>query len=352
MKISDSLGYKLYKEQEDGSLDIIRVMHVRKYVDGGEPSEITIKHINEENSENEKVRVDSLKGYTPLMPDGLCKFSTVSVKDMTTNELSKDVIITAHKINNIMVGDGMPFAICRQSVTDVFHNLFCHDESEMIAGLSINLNNIPAGFDYGILLTCEEITYSDNVYFYRTDTLENILDFVKISKFDKVLSDLYEEYCTINPAAIFRNECHGWCKNLKKLLSENTFQSDLDEMFGITSVDFDISEHILEDKLPDKEEVFTTVDRDLKLWLSSIYKLNLGTVYILEYDHDINIADYNDMRYFLLRDSNKKLYMAVYTLAGEYKEAELSALDEQLDFSSKFRIHFMSKYNKPDWQKK
>lgn len=344
MKVKNMLGFKLFKYIDD-QLSIIRIVGMKKYTDGSDPIEVTI--LNLDTNEKKKIKVEDLKGYTPLEPDGICTFSTVLVEDYSTGKISKDVIVTGTKYLNMKFGDVTPYCICRQSVTDIFYNMLCKSEEDTIVGLSINRDNIPAGFDFGILLSCKEITYSDYVNFYRTDTLDNILELIKISKFDTALEDMYNEHIKAvkDPSLQFKSEHKGWCKNLKKLLSENNFQEDLNEMLGITKVDFDISNFIIEKKLTnDSKESYTSITDDLRYWLSSIFKVNIKDAYILEYNHDINLSEFNDMRYVILRDSENHLYILSYTLDGEYKEAELEAKDKELDFSSKFRINFYNKY--------
>ena len=345
MKISKMKGFKLFKELEDGTIHLIRIVDMKQYKDGADPIDVTI--VDQGNGEKKKIRVDELKGYTPLEPDGLCIFSTVNVKDTNTGKVSKDVIITGSKILNVKFGDNIPYCVCRQSVTDIFYNLLCSDEEHTIAGLSVNRDNIPTNFNYMQLLGCDEILYVEYINFYRTDTLQDILGFVKVSKFDAVLTSLYEEHVKYvkNPSLNFKEEDKGWCKTLKRLLTENNFQNDLDEMLGITAIDFKVTDYIEEKTLPTTEEKYLSVTKDLQYWLSSIFKINMKDIYILEYNHDINLADFNDTRYIILRDSENKVYLVVYTLAGEYKEAELEAKDKELDFSSKFRINFYNKYN-------
>ena len=44
--------------------------------------------------------------------------------------------------------------------------------------------------------------------------------------------------------------------------------------------------------------------------------------------------------------TNNKLYLCVYTEAGEYFEDDLIAKSKEMDFSTKFKIDFYNKYNK------
>ena len=341
-----TVGYKLFKELED-SIEIIRIIKVRKYKDGGIPAEITIR--DEGTGEIRKIRTDCLKDYTPLEPDGYLTFNIVNIMD-NQRRVSKDVIVTASKILNIKVGDLFPFAICRQSITDIFYNLLCKDESEMITGLAINQNSCPANFDFRIMLACDNIEYSEHVNIYRSDLIEDILSMIKVNKFDEVLKDLFSMHAKAakDPSINFKQHDKGWCKNLKTLIKENNFQNDINEMLGITDVDFEIDKYTCEKPLfIDGEEkgTFTSCIDDLRLWLSSIYKLNISECTFLEYGHDINLADFNDARYLLLRDKTSKLYLVVYTCEGEYLESDLNSEACKKDFSSEFRLNFYNKYN-------
>ena len=341
-----SVGYKLFKEYED-SLEIIRIIKVKKSSIYDIPNEITIK--DEGTGVIKEIKVDSLKGYTPLEPDGYMTFNIVSVADSNGN-LSNDVIVTASKVLNIKIGDTIPFAICRQSITDVFYNLLCKDESEMIAGLSINQNSCPSNFDFRLMLACNDIVYSEHINFYRTDTLEDILNMVRVQKFNKVLNSLYKTHIETvkDPSLSFKREDKGWCKDLKTLLKENSFQNDINEMLGITDVTFEIDKYLIEKPLivhGEEKGTFASCSDELRLWLSSIFKVNISECTFLEFGHDINLADFNNARYFLLRDKTNKLYLVVYTCDGEYLEADLENEAEKKDFSSEFRLNFYNKYN-------
>ena len=84
---------------------------------------------------------------------------------------------------------------------------------------------------------------------------------------------------------------------------------------------------------------------DLTEWVRSIFKINIKDNTVLEYDLDINLAEFNNARYFIFRDKTKKLFLVVYTIDGEYKEAELEQENEKKSFSDEYRIKFYNKYN-------
>lgn len=337
MKLHTKIGYKFFKILDDDSVEVIRLAYARKYKKGA-PSEVKI--INSDGV-YEKIRVEKLKEYTPLEPDGYCTFNIATLVD-GNKKIHKDVIVTASKFLNLKIGDTMPYAVCRQNITDVFHNLVCTNDNDMMVGLSINQDTCPANFDFRTMMVCNNIEYTNVVNFYRNDNLSDIISLIKESKFDEVLADCYSKHvkATGDPSLNFKRHHKGWCKDLITLLNQNNFESDIDQMLGITTVDFDIDEYIV--KSDDKD----SVTDDLKLWLSSIYKAAINSTLILEYDHDINLADFNNVRYTLIRSTiTNKLYVFVYTVDGEYFESELQKKAEETDFSTKFRINFYNKYN-------
>lgn len=347
MKITAMLGYKLFRVNEDNSVSIIRIVDMKKYKDNAEPVEVTIRY--EDTKEKKKIRVDSLKDYTPLEPDGICTFSTVNVRNNTTGKISKDVIVTGQKFLEVKYGLSVtPYCVCRQSVTDVFHSYFTNDNEHDLVGLSVNKDNMPANFDFGIMLVCDEITYCDFVNFYRMDTMDDILELVHVSKFDRVLKELYDEHVAYvkDPTLQFKEEDKGWCTTLKKLLTLNGFQFDLNEMLGITQIDFDISQYIVEKKITEDSEPYQSLTDEVQCWLSYTYGVNISETYILEYNHDINLAEFNNAMYIIVRNNDNRLFIITYTIDGEYKEELLRQKAEELDFSTKYRLAFINHLKK------
>ncbi len=351
MRLYNMVGYKLFKQREDGSIHMIRIVAVRKPFKikscTKDPSEITI--YDYDTDERKKVLVESLKGYTPLEPDGIAVFSIINIRD-SKGVSCKDVVVTGTKFINVKYKvSNMPFVVCRQNITDVFYNLIAKDENDTLVGMSINQDNCPAQFDFRLMLAADSIVYSDFINFYRVDTLDEILKMVKVNKFDEILSDLFARHINYigKPEMMFKNEHGGWCKNLKTLLTQNNFMADINEMLGIIQVDFKLSDYEVAVSKKDNNNIveYKIARDDLRLWLSSIYKMNISEVAILEFGHDINLADFNDTKYLLIRDITNTLYLAVYTIDGEFYEKDLDEKSKELDFSSKFKLSFeASKY--------
>ena len=280
MDLSKMIGYKFFREKDNDEIECIRITGYNKSTVGD-----FIKITNLNDGTSDFVSEAYLKRYKPLTPEGLLMLSSVEL------EGNPDVIISAFLLDKIEARDVRPFCICRQGMIDVFYNLLIKDESEMIAGLSMNIFNIPSGFDYGLMVASDVINFSNTYMIYKDDTVDTILETFSddIKKYDEVMGSIYSEHCKTNPIAAFSDEDKGWCKTLSKLLHENNFQSDLDEMMGITTVEFIIEDYLKEDYITSESvESYLTVTDELKYWLSYLYKLDINKVYVLPYDNDID----------------------------------------------------------------
>jgi hypothetical protein len=292
------------------------------------------------------IPIDQFKEYKMLQSDGMFMISSVK---MDKSGKIKDVIVSVSKTLELQMGLVKPYAICRQSVTDVFYNLICNTEDDQMAGLSVNRDNCPANIDMGVMMSCYDVIKSDVVYFYREDTIEDILKFINLRDYDMVLKNLYQKHAHAcgDPKALISKEHAGWCSNVKLLLEQNNFQADINEMLGITDIAFKLEDYMIEKPLPDESKGgYYTVGDDLKLWLSGTFRVCIDDITILEYKHDINLSDLNNARYFMLRDSDKKLYICVYTVKGEYLESDLEDAYEKKSFIDEWRIDFVDKYKK------
>ena len=152
MDVSKMIGYKFFKEHEDGNIETVRIIKYFNHVKGN-----TIKVLKTFKDETEDCifDVNDLKKYTPLQPVGMLMMSGVSL------EGSKDVIISTYLLDRLENKDPRPFVICRQNITDVFYNLLIKDDDDMIAGLSMNILNIPQGFDYGLMMVSDQILFTN-----------------------------------------------------------------------------------------------------------------------------------------------------------------------------------------------
>lgn len=343
MKIENMLGYKIFKETEDDII-IYRIIKIKQR--NSESFLLTVKDVF--SNEIKEFKSEELKDFTPLTPDGYMTFSIVYILDENNNKL-QDVVVTASKMLNLKIGDTLPYAVCRQSCTDIFHNLLCKSEDDMIVGLAVNQDDCPTNFDFREIMACDGIDYSQHINTYRTDTLfDDILPIIKTNKLNKVMEANYIRHAkaTGDSKTMFKSEDKGWCKDINILLKENNFQWDIDQMFNIYAVIFDMSEEIVKKPLPGKEgEEYDSINDDLKAWFSSIFKININNISIIEYGYDIDLAKFNNSKYFLIRDNKNKLYLLVYTEDREELEIDLTNKAAELDFSTKYALDFYNKYN-------
>jgi uncharacterized protein YfcZ (UPF0381/DUF406 family) len=348
------IGYKLFKvDEENDKVHMLRIVDMHrpfKITDSTkDPSEITI--YDYEDDTRKKVRVDSLKEYSPLKPDGIMTFSIVTIRD----EMGKpcnDVIVTASKFLNIELKlSNIPYAVCRQNINDIFYSHFAADENDTLVGLAVNQDTCPSNFDYRIMFAADEISRNDFINFYRSDTLDDILKLIKVNKYNEVLKNLFLRHIKYlkKPELQFKSEVGGWCRDLKTLLTENNFQADINQMLDIMQVDFNLSDYFdTATKTTSTGEAisYTIANNELMYWLSIQFKANMSEVAILEYDHDINLGSFQNSNYIFIRDNTDKLYFAVYKVFGEYFEKELEEKAKRLDFSTKFKMAFIkSKYD-------
>jgi hypothetical protein len=205
-----------------------------------------------------------------------------------------------------------------------------------------------------MMLACDSIEKSDHFNIYRSDTLERdilpMLSDNSRSEYDMVLDKLFLEAINDSPNAPIlemKEEYNGWVRSLSALLKQNNFQADIDELFGITKVMFDIDPYLVKKTLPTNKDVeYDAPCDDLRLWLSSVFKVNIKDATVLTYNHDINLGDFINSTYFFIRDIKDQLYFVVYNSEGEYLEADLEAKRQEHDFSTNFRIEFYNKYNR------
>ena len=338
------IGIKFFKEVEDDKIKMIRIVRVPNNGDDiTKGKEITVQ--DEVSKEQFKMKVSEFKTYTPLEPDGYLTIAKVSGKNVEGKEVH-DIVVTASKILEMKyAGNLKPYVILRQSVTD----LMAADGSQDYVGMSISRDNCPEDFDYLQLLGCDEILNFRHFNFYRTDTLErDILPLINTKIFDDTLEELFKIHIETSGNFIAQdNESdHGWCRKLSKLLEENNFQADIDEMLGITHVDFKLANFIVEKELPGKEgEYFDSPSDDFLIWLQYTYQVKMEYATIIKFGHDINLADFNDSLYLLIRDSESILYLIVYTNKGEFFEEDLKAVATSPDFTTKFKIKMYNKYH-------
>lgn len=339
-KFKKYLGYKMYKEKEDGSFNIIRVIRIKS-------SGIYV--MDEDTKEEKKVTVDKLKGYTPLEPYGVISFSIVSLNIPSTTEDGKstvepmqDVAIMLYKKLDLELGNYEPYAICRQSVNDLFADLGTANGVSNQFGICISRENCPGQVNFAELAVCDEVIKSDVINYYRDDNIDTLIKCIDTKVFDKVLQELHDQYCLANsPVSTGGKYFRGWCTSVKMLLETNNFMADFNCLCNVTGIEFTLKDYMVE-----QSPLIYTLNNEAILFFDLLYKINIKETRIIEYNYGIDLAEFNDKNYILIRDNTNTLYLMVYTVDAEFFEDELEAKAKELSISEKLKLSFYDKYSK------
>ena len=337
-------GYRFFKEREDGDFDIIRVIRISEW-----NNKITYK--NEDTGEIVETSIESIKGFTPLSPIGYIVIGSATMKDYETNTLYPDIIVSLFNITDVKMGIEVPYAICRQSVSDFFYTILKGtDEHEFVGVSSTRDDYMATNVPYEQLMMCYSINDKDVINIYLNDTLESILECVDTKKYDKVLLESYIKHMKSKNLMFTLTDqspkCdYGWCQDLKTLLQINNFMNDVDVMRNITCFDFEIEKELVTSISEDgtKHQEF---NNELLQFFNYTFKINAVRDYVIPYYYDIDLAEFKNQNYVLIRDSKGILYLVVYLVEGEYLQQELIDETNKPQFFDRFKVSFYDKYNK------
>lgn len=342
------LGYKLYKfkENSDTEVELIRIINVTEFND-----KVIVKDLD--TNETKKILIDCLKDYTPLEPMGFVDFLKIGMKD-ENGQYDQDVMVSLYRLFDVKVMNmNEPYTICRQGVADFFYTMISGDEDKDLAGVCCSREYCPPNVNYFELAMCDKVYDLIAVNFYLDDTIDDLLECIDTSIFDKVLEKEYTIHMTsLNPLYNKDNDKrlshNGWCRTLRTLLVENNFQNDMDTMRNISAVDFKISDHLIEKQATSQDEEITVnyLDMDLLNFISNTFKINIkDNALAVKFDVDIDLNDFNNNNYVLLRDIDKNTYIISYVIDGEYREVELEEENNKLSPTDLLRLQFYNKYN-------
>lgn len=333
------LGYKFYKVDKDtDEVHMIRIIKI-----GDFHNKVTIYDYDKKKVST--LLIDSLSEYIPLTPIGFITFNKVEIK--VRKEYVKDVIITLHRNFDVKLGTSTPYAVCRQNITDFFYNLIATKEDHGYVGVSTTAEECPTNIPYQLMVACDKIDYTVAVNIYIDDTLQDVLYCINHSLFDEVMEENYVTHMSMgnkfyNPKLDKRLSEHGWCRTLKQLLEENNFINDVDNMRNVTAIDFDLSEFL---ELEDKEGNVYSLTKPALLYFSHIFKINAVKTMVIKYFYDIDMSEFNNSKYTLLRDNQGITYIVVYITEGEYLEVDIENELNKLGVGDRIRLEFANKYS-------
>ena len=290
------VGAKFYKHDEDGNLEIIRI--VRRKSDN---VYIIIK--NNDFSQTYTRTSDELLKYTMLKSDAIFNFTIVINGDDGTNQL-KDVIVTmARKADKTE-----PYVVCRQMMNNIFTQFVTND---IILGNCISQDTLPPGMKFSANLMCNSVVKNMMVHGYLDDTPDIILRFATriIRQADKFLKDQKKG---------LESKYQGLCSSVEELLRENLFWGDVDKGLKIT-------------KLNDKIEN-SSLNLEQLTYLEKEISYLMDNVTVIKYASDIDFSKIKS-DYMLIRDLANDLYLVSY-LRGTFIQQEHLSSEELAKFSS------------------
>lgn len=330
MDIKKILGYKLFRFVDDSDeAEVVRV--IRTYHD----KRIMVE---DKNGNKRKTELSEFTGWRQLVPDGII---TASIVDVHGN---KDVVVTMTRMVDIAVTN-IPLVICRQSITDFFYTYLSNEENHNQVGISVTQETCPANINFAATLACDGIDFFQVAHIYINDTAEDILKLFNLPKFDEVLSKLFAEHVksTNNPALMLKRWDSGWCKTLNDLLYTNNFWVDVDQMFNISDVDFNLEDY-LEENVDPAGKKYLQLNDEAREFFTHTYKINISNTIVIEFDHDVDLGEFANVNYMKIRSKNGKLHIMTYYVNGEFIESDIEVLNMQKHISDNLRMYIFDKF--------
>lgn len=290
--IAIHVGSKFFRYVEKDGVqtpDIIRIIstdpikdRIRYFDNDGKKKSITYEYL--------------IENYKMLKADGMLIFTIVSVG------AANDVMVALKDFARI--GDPLPYAVCRQSI----HDFFGEHNNKMSVGVSVSQDTCPANIDFRSVMICEPTKnpYTKSVLVYLDDTLEEILKFIRPTKFDNTLVSLKEEAKKELEAQryVLDGNILGYCTTLKELLTMNNFMYDFRKCFNIMEVPFHI------------DSSRDTLNAENVLYLEKEFKANIMETYMIKYTKEIDLK------------TIKRDYCLITSAADQYKEVYIVGYDK------------------------
>lgn len=312
------LNDRWYRWLADDTLEEVRVTRIQNE----EVCTVTyVKGPNEGVWKTDKTTIEEC--YTKLKPDGYLTFSVVSTGKETT-----DVMVTISTHKDILKGEQLPYAVCRQGAIDLFAKQLSPDNVDYV-GISISRDTCPADVDFANFFACDGIIYSETMSYYIGDKLTDCLGVIKKKKqFSDILEENFNKHCLylangnkfIADVYKDKNEVDGYCKDLDTLLTMNNFEYDVNAAFGILSTD--LSEEDF------SEDTLSGLAMEV---IGSMLRVEIGKSIAVKYDKDVDLSKIK-RNYCLVSTKNNVIYVVAYTVVGRYVvPVEGSESEENID---------------------
>lgn len=297
-------GTWFYKVTDDG-VDQIRLERVKN-------ENCFVFTRNRNYRENIKLTRKEFDEYTMLNPHGYFTASTVTLDNGV-----KDVICTLHRTKDISDGDSIPYAVCRQSVLDIFANLAKPEEDKNVyIGLSMSKDTCPPDVDYAVMLLAQNVLKSYNMAVYLDDGIADIMHYIPTSFYNEVLMKMPQ----LEIPESMGHKAVGKCFTLRQLLDYTEFIYDFKSAFAT---------HILDETL--------NIDEDGKVDSKSIDLIEqalgfkLYDAFGIEYGYDI---DFNRIAndYVIVSDKDNKTYVVSYVKGEDIDMATRNRIQSRMEY--------------------
>lgn len=300
-------------DESDNHLDVVRVL---KYQNSDTLKCEFIK--GPSAGKKEKMKISDLHdNWCQLSFDGIISISIVQLQNL------KDVVATLVRKSDIdSVNASMPYAVCRQCVSDIFHYVYTKQDKEMV-GMSVTWDSCPANVEFKNFLACDKMLKQFSMVYYIGDSLKDLLTLFDHSEYDYVLNELFVDHCKFASSGIQfvyddymgRDILDGYVKTLDDLLTTNNFEYDVQSGFGIIPLKFDFKGDI-----SGKIDMNSAgeLSENAKKELGFILGVNINTTLVMPYDKDIDLKSLSHRLYVLISDLNNDIYLVVYDTIGDY----------------------------------
>lgn len=304
-------GTYFYRANSKGVIDLVRLERIKN-------EDCFIVTRDKKYDEKIKLTKEEFSKYVKLKPHGYITCCTV-----TLDSGFRDVIVTMHREEDIENGSAQPYAVCRQSVLDIFTNLTKQNEDHNIyIGLSITQDSCPPDISFQMMLAANNVSFSMTIAIYLDDTLDDIMHFIPTYRYDEVLSSVMPQFDLINNDM----KVYGRCSTLRELFEYTDFIRDVKYGFGC---------RIIDTKVTTTEEGYVDA-----LSIEAIQN-ELGFVLFdpigIEYWYDVEL-DKIDNDYVIITDSNNNTYVVSYVKGENIDPATRTELLKKMQYIASLKM--------------
>ena len=296
-------GTWFYKVTESGT-DLIRLERIKN-------ENCFVFTRNRNYREKFKLTKEEFDEYVMLNPHGYFTAATVKL------DTGRDVICTLHRLADINNDDNMPYAVCRQSILDIFANLAKPEEDKNVyIGLSLSKDTCPPDVDFITMLYAKDTLFTSSVAVYLDDDISDILHYIPMTNFNEVLTNMPQ--LEIDPSA--GHTAVGQCMTLRQLLDYTEFIYDFKSAFAVSILDGELE---LNDDGTMTQESIDTIQNALGFTLFDPFGIEYG------YDIDFNTIA-ND--YVIVSDKSNKTYVVSYVKGEDINKITRSRIQSRMEY--------------------